>query len=46
MAEHIISSEGITARDRQHREDMEAASHALLCAIVRELDGMGVRRVR
>lgn len=44
MAEHITSSAGISARDQQYRDHMEEASAKLLFAIIRELDGMGVRR--
>ena len=40
MAEHITSRTGIAARDELHRAAMEAASHALLVAMAREIEGM------
>lgn len=42
MPEHVTSINGISARDQKHRDHMEAGSHALLCAMIRELDAMGV----
>ena len=41
MAEHITSWDGISARDKQIRDDMERGSRELLQAMIRELQGMG-----